>query len=61
MSPNNHEKERYGVTIASYLKRVANIVPYKRAVVYPAGRAILDFLGIISDRIKLLNLLKFVM
>lgn len=61
MSPNNHEKERYGVNIASYLKRVAKIAPYKRAVVFPTDRAILDFLGIISDRIKLLNLLKFVM
>ena len=38
MSPNNHEKERHVVNIASYLKRVANIAPYKRAVVYPAGR-----------------------
>jgi len=38
MSPNNHEKERHVVNIASYLKRVAKIAPYKRAVVYPAGR-----------------------
>jgi len=38
MSPNNHEKERHAVNIASYLNRVANIAPYKRAVVYPAGR-----------------------
>jgi acyl-CoA synthetase (AMP-forming)/AMP-acid ligase II len=38
MSPNNHEKERHAVNIASYLKRVAKIAPYKRAVVYPAGR-----------------------
>ena len=38
MSPNNHEKERNVVNIASYLKRMANIAPYKRAVVCPAGR-----------------------
>ena len=38
MSPNNHEKERHAVNIASHLKRVATIAPYKRAVVYPAGR-----------------------
>ena len=38
MSRNNHEKERHAVNIASYLKRVANIAPYKRAVVYPSGR-----------------------
>ena len=38
MSPNNHEKERHAVNISSYLKRVAKIAPYKRAVVYPAGR-----------------------
>jgi acyl-CoA synthetase (AMP-forming)/AMP-acid ligase II len=38
MSPNNHEKERHAVNIASYLKRVAKIAPYKRAVIYPAGR-----------------------
>jgi len=38
MSPNTHEKERHVVNIASYLKRVAKIAPYKRAVVYPAGR-----------------------
>src|SRR5210317_799342 len=38
MSPNNHEEERHVVNIASYLKRVAGIEPYKRAVVYPAGR-----------------------
>ena len=38
MSPNNHEKERHVVNIASYLKRVAKIAPYKRAVVYSAGR-----------------------
>jgi len=38
MSLGNHEKERHVVNIASYLKRVAKIAPYKRAVVYPAGR-----------------------
>ncbi|MBU1161264.1 MAG: AMP-binding protein, partial [Proteobacteria bacterium] len=38
MSANNHEKERHVVNIASYLKRVAKIAPYKRAVVFPAGR-----------------------
>ncbi|MDH4204561.1 MAG: fatty acid CoA ligase family protein [Desulfobacteraceae bacterium] len=38
MSPGNHEKERHVVNIAFYLKRVAKIAPYKRAVVYPAGR-----------------------
>ena len=38
MIPNNHEKERHAVNISSYLKRVAKIAPYKRAVVYPAGR-----------------------
>ena len=38
MTPNDYEKERHVVNIASYLKRVAKIVPYKRAVVYPAGR-----------------------
>ncbi len=38
MSPYNHEKERHVVNIAYYLKRVAKIAPYKRAVVYPAGR-----------------------
>ena len=38
MTPNDYEKERHVVNIASYLKRVANIAPYKRAVVYPAGR-----------------------
>ncbi len=38
MSSKNHEKEHRDVNIASYLKRVAKISPYKRAVVYPAGR-----------------------
>ena len=38
MRPNHHEKERHAVNIASYLKRVADIAPYKRAVVYPGGR-----------------------
>jgi acyl-CoA synthetase (AMP-forming)/AMP-acid ligase II len=38
MAPNNPEKKRHAVNIASYLKRVAEIAPYKRAVVYPAGR-----------------------
>jgi len=38
MISSNREKERHAVNIASYLKRVAEIVPYKRAVVYPAGR-----------------------
>ncbi len=38
MSPNNHEKEYRAVNIASHLKRVVKIRPYKRAVVYPAGR-----------------------
>jgi acyl-CoA synthetase (AMP-forming)/AMP-acid ligase II len=38
MSPNNHEEERHVVNIASYLKKVAEFAPYKRAVVYPAGR-----------------------
>jgi len=38
MTPNDYEKEHHVVNIASYLKRVAKIVPYKRAVVYPAGR-----------------------
>ncbi|MBW2603471.1 MAG: AMP-binding protein [Deltaproteobacteria bacterium] len=38
MNPNNHEKERHVVNIASYLNRVAKIAPYKRAVVCPAGR-----------------------
>ncbi len=38
MSPNSDEKERHAVNIACYLKKVANISPYKRAVVYPSGR-----------------------
>jgi acyl-CoA synthetase (AMP-forming)/AMP-acid ligase II len=38
MNPNTHEKERHAVNIASYLKRAAEIAPYKRAVVCPAGR-----------------------
>jgi olefin beta-lactone synthetase len=38
MNLSNHEKERHVVNIASYLKRVAKIAPYKRAVVYPSGR-----------------------
>lgn len=38
MNPNNFEKERHVVNIASYLKSVAKITPHKRAVVYPAGR-----------------------
>lgn len=38
MSLNNHEKERRIVNIASYLKKTVEIVPYKRAVVYPSGR-----------------------
>ena len=38
MSLNNHEKESRIVNIASYLKKTVEIVPYKRAVVYPSGR-----------------------
>ena len=38
MSLSNQEKERHVVNIASYLKKVAETAPYKRAVVYPAGR-----------------------
>jgi len=38
MNLSNHEKERHVVNIASYLKRVVKIAPYKRAIVYPAGR-----------------------
>ena len=38
MRPNNPKKERPIVNIASHLKRMAEITPYKRAVVYPAGR-----------------------
>ena len=36
MIPTNHEKN--AVNVSSYLKRMAEIAPYKRAVVYPAGR-----------------------
>lgn len=36
MIPANHEKN--AVNVASYLKRMAEIAPYKRAVVYPSGR-----------------------
>ncbi len=38
MNPNHHKNEGRVVNIASYLKRTAEIAPYKRAVVYPAGR-----------------------
>jgi acyl-CoA synthetase (AMP-forming)/AMP-acid ligase II len=38
MSPNNPEKKSPIVNVASRLKRVAEITPYKRAVVYPTGR-----------------------
>jgi len=38
MRPANHEKESHTVNVASHLKRVAEITPYKRAVVYPTGR-----------------------
>jgi olefin beta-lactone synthetase len=38
MRPNTHDKERHVVNIASYLKEAAEIAPYKRAVVWPAGR-----------------------
>jgi acyl-CoA synthetase (AMP-forming)/AMP-acid ligase II len=38
MSQKIHEQERQAVNIASCLKRAAEISPYKRAVVYPAGR-----------------------
>ncbi len=38
MRPTNHEKESHTVNVASHLKRVAEITPYKRAVVYPTGR-----------------------
>jgi acyl-CoA synthetase (AMP-forming)/AMP-acid ligase II len=38
VNSNNHEKERRVVNIAFYLKKMAEIAPYKRAVVYPAGR-----------------------
>ena len=36
MMPANHEKNV--VNVSSYLKRMAETAPYKRAVVYPAGR-----------------------
>ena len=36
MIPANHEKN--AVNVASHLKRIAKIDPYKKAVVYPAGR-----------------------
>jgi len=38
MTLNNHVKKHHVVNIASYLKRAVEIAPYKRAVVYPAGR-----------------------
>jgi acyl-CoA synthetase (AMP-forming)/AMP-acid ligase II len=38
MSPNTHENEHHAVNIASYLKRAAEMSPYKRAVVCPVGR-----------------------
>ena len=38
MRPTNHEKESHTVNVASHLKRVAELTPYKRAVVYPTGR-----------------------
>ncbi|MDX2497537.1 MAG: fatty acid CoA ligase family protein [Desulfobacterales bacterium] len=38
MRPTNLEKESSIVNVASHLKRMAEITPYKRAVVYPAGR-----------------------
>ncbi len=38
MCPSNQKKESYTVNVSSYLKRTAEIQPYKRAVVYPAGR-----------------------
>lgn len=38
MSLKNHEKEHHVVNIASRLESVVKIAPYKRAVVYPAGR-----------------------
>ncbi|MGD9082643.1 MAG: fatty acid CoA ligase family protein [Desulfobacterales bacterium] len=34
----NSEKESHIVNVASHLKRMSKINPYKRAVVYPAGR-----------------------
>jgi acyl-CoA synthetase (AMP-forming)/AMP-acid ligase II len=38
MTPINSEKENHMVNVASHLKRMASIKPYKKAVVYPAGR-----------------------
>jgi acyl-CoA synthetase (AMP-forming)/AMP-acid ligase II len=38
MRPTHPEKESSVVNVASRLKRVAEITPYKRAVVYPVGR-----------------------
>ncbi len=38
MRPTNLEKESHTVNVASHLKRMAERTPYKRAVVYPAGR-----------------------
>ncbi len=38
MSPSNPEKKSPIVNVASHLKRVAEITPYKRAIVYPTGR-----------------------
>ncbi|MGA8180901.1 MAG: fatty acid CoA ligase family protein [Desulfobacterales bacterium] len=38
MSPNTHENEHHAVNIASYLKRAAEMSPYKRAVVCPGRR-----------------------
>jgi len=38
MTPMNSEKESHRVNVASHLKRMAELKPYKRAVVYPAGR-----------------------
>jgi len=38
MDSNNQEKAPHIVNVSSYLKRMAQIKPYKRAVVSPAGR-----------------------
>ena len=38
MNPNSCKKERHIINIASRLKRAADIAPYKRAVVCPAGQ-----------------------
>ncbi len=38
MRPTHPEKKSPIVNVASHLKRMAEITPYKRAVVYPAGR-----------------------